>query len=98
MRKGYLIARIDVSDPTRYARYAAETPRIAERFGGRFIARGGRQEPKEGHARSRNVIIEFPDYEAALAFYEDPEYRAILPHALAASEREIVIVEGTEDV
>ena len=43
------------------------------------------------------AIIEFPDYPSALAFYDDPEYRAVLPHALAASEREIVIVEGVED-
>jgi uncharacterized protein (DUF1330 family) len=97
MPKAYLIARIDVTDPERYGIYVAATPGIAARHGGRFIARGGRYEAKEGPARARNAIIEFPDYASALAFYDDPEYRAVLPHALAGSEREIVIVEGVED-
>ena len=72
-------------------------PTIAARFGGRFIVRGGRYEAKEGPARARNAIIEFPDYASALGFYDDPDYRAVLPHALAGSEREIVIVEGVEE-
>jgi uncharacterized protein (DUF1330 family) len=97
MPKGYLIARIDVTDPERYARYTAVTPAIAARHGGRFIVRGGRFDAKEGPARTRNAVIEFPTYADALAFYEDPEYRAVLPHALAGSERELIIVEGAED-
>ena len=97
MPKAYLIARIDVTDPERYARYTAATPDIAARFGGRFIVRGGRHEAKEGRARARNAVIEFPDYASALGFYDDPDYRRVLPHALAGSEREIVIVEGVED-
>lgn len=97
MPKAYLIARIDVTDPARYGRYTAVTPGLAARHGGRFIVRGGRFEAKEGVARARNAVIEFPDYASALAFYDDPDYRAVLPHALAGSEREIVIVEGVED-
>ena len=97
MAKGYLIARIDVTDPDRYARYAAETPAIAARHGGRFIVRAGRFEAKEGNPRARNAVIEFPDYPSALAFYDDPDYRAVLPHALAGAEREVIIIEGVED-
>jgi uncharacterized protein (DUF1330 family) len=96
MPKGYLIARIDVTDPEEYARYTAVTPAVAARHGGRFIVRAGRYEAKEGAARARNAIIEFPDYASALAFYDDPDYRAVLPHALKGSEREVVIVEGTD--
>jgi uncharacterized protein (DUF1330 family) len=97
MPKGYLIARIDLTDPERYAQYSVATPGIAARHGGRFIVRAGRFESKEGKPRQRNVIIEFPDYDSALAFYDDPDYRAVLPHALEASEREIIIVEGAEE-
>ncbi len=50
--------------------------------------------PSEGSSRSRNVVIEFPDYEAALACYRSPEYQANIkvrqPHATA----DIVIIEG----
>jgi uncharacterized protein (DUF1330 family) len=48
----------------------------------------------EGNARSRNVVIEFPDYASALACYNSPEYqqnmKLRLPHATA----DIVVVEG----
>jgi len=98
MPNEYLIARIDVTDPATYRKYTASTPGQAARHGGRFSVRGGRQEAKEGPARARTVVIEFPDLARALASYDDPDYRAILPHALAGSEREIVIVEGAEEI
>ncbi len=48
----------------------------------------------EGTARSRNVVIEFPDYAAALACYRSPEYQANIkvrqPHAVL----DIIIIEG----
>ncbi|CAN5767597.1 DUF1330 domain-containing protein [soil metagenome] len=97
MPKGYIIARIDVTDAAEYARYTAETPRLAAAFGGRFIVRAGRFEALEGAARARNVVIEFPDYASARAFYDSPGYRAVLPHALAGSTRELVVVEGAEE-
>ena len=58
--------------------------------------RAGRCEALEGPARSRNVILEFPSFEAARAFYDSAAYRAILPHALAGSEREMLLVEGVD--
>jgi uncharacterized protein (DUF1330 family) len=92
--KAYIIARVDVSDPEEYGKYTARTPDLVAAAGGRFLTRGGRHEALEGGARSRNVIIEFPDYETARAFYDSPGYREILPHALAGSTREMVVVEG----
>ena len=48
----------------------------------------------EGQSRSRNVVIEFPDYETALACYHSPEYQANIkvrqPHSIA----DLVIIEG----
>lgn len=94
MPKGYIIATIDVTDADEYAKYAARTPDLIAAAGGRYLTRGGRHEALEGRARSRNVVIEFPDYETARAFYDSEGYRAVLPHALAGSAREMVVVEG----
>jgi uncharacterized protein (DUF1330 family) len=96
MAKGYIIARVDVTDPEEYAKYTARTPAAIAAFGGRFLVRAGRFEAKEGDARSRNVVIEFPDYAAALAFYDSPEYREILPHGLAGATRELLVIEGVD--
>lgn len=90
----YIIARITVTEPEDYASYASQTVALAERFGGRFLVKGGAQTALEGNCPDRHVIIEFPDREAALAWYNSAEYRRILPIALSSSQRDIVVVDG----
>jgi uncharacterized protein (DUF1330 family) len=94
MAKGYWIARVDVSDEDGYKPYAAANPAIFRKFGGRFVVRAGRFECVEGASRSRNVVIEFPSYDAALACYRSPEYQRNIavrkPHSVA----DIVVIEG----
>lgn len=92
----YLIARIDVTDPDEYQAYASQTVALAEKAGGRFLAKGGRQTQVEGLSPGRHVIIAFPDHEAALAWYNSDAYQRILPIALSSSERDIVIVDGLD--
>ncbi|HKL44944.1 MAG TPA: DUF1330 domain-containing protein [Roseovarius sp.] len=90
----YLIARIDVTDPEDYQAYASKTVALAEKAGGKFLVKGGEQSFVEGDGPGRHVIIAFPSREQALAWYQSPEYRDILPIALRSSQRDIVIVEG----
>jgi uncharacterized protein (DUF1330 family) len=96
MAKGYWIGRVDVSNDEGYKPYAAANPPIFKKYGGRYVVRGGKFESKEGTARSRNVVIEFPSYQAALDCYNSPEYQANIklrqPHAVA----EIIVIEGYE--
>jgi uncharacterized protein (DUF1330 family) len=94
MPKGYWIARVDVSDEEGYKPYAAANPAIFRKFGGRFVVRAGRFECPEGASRTRNVIIEFPDYAAALACYRSPEYQENLKQRLPHSVIDLVIIEG----
>ena len=97
MPKAYIIAHIDVTDEAEYRKYVAAAPVFAAQYGGRYIARGGRYEALEGAARSRNVILEFPDYDSARAFYHCEGYQAALQHAFKGSTRELVLVEGVEE-
>ena len=66
MPKGYWIARVDVTDAEGYKAYIAANAAPIARFGGRFLVRAGRYENPEGSSRSRNVVVEFPSYRAAL--------------------------------
>lgn len=94
MAKGYWIGRVDVHNEEGYKPYIAANASIWKAYNGRPIVRGGRFEAVEGTARARNVVIEFPDYETALACYRSPEYQANIkvrePHAIA----DLIVIEG----
>lgn len=94
MAKGYWIAHVDVTDPDAYKQYVEANAEAFAKFGARFIVRGGTFEVVEGATRSRNVVIEFPDYESALACYRSPEYQRALSFRKSASTGDIVIIEG----
>jgi hypothetical protein len=48
----------------------------------------------EGAVRSRQVVIEFADYETALACYRSPEYQAALRLREGVSIGDLVVAEG----
>ncbi len=94
MPKGYIVSRVDVTDPVAYARYAAAATEVFKAHGGRALARGGRCEALEGPARARNVVLEFEDYEAARRYYHSEQYAAAKAMREGAAEIEMVLVEG----
>ncbi|WP_127115289.1 DUF1330 domain-containing protein [Shimia sediminis] len=94
MAKGYWIGRIDVKDLDTYKNYVAANAAPFAEYGGRFLTRGGAYEAVEGEARSRNVVIEFPSYQAALDCYHSDGYQAAKAIRLPVADGELVIVEG----
>src|SRR5574343_416511 len=95
MPKGYWIARVDVDDLQRYRdEYVQANGAVFARHGARFLVRGGRFEAPEGSSRSRQVVLEFPSHEAALACYHSPEYQRLVQVRSAFSRCDLVIVEG----
>lgn len=94
MAKGYWIAHVDVRDPERYKDYVSTAKPAFERFGAKFLARGGDHVAKEGTGRGRNVVIEFPTFQAAVDCYDSPEYQAAKAIRVTVADGEITIVEG----
>ena len=94
MPKGYWIARVDVSNDEGYKPYAMANAAIFKKFGGLFVVRGGKFEAPEGKPRARNVVVEFPDYAAAKACYDSPEYQENIKRRQPHSEIELLIIEG----
>ena len=90
----YWIAHVTVSDEEAYARYAAIATEVIAAHGGEFLARGGRHRQFEGPARPRHVVARFPTFEAAEEAYLSPRYQEAVEIAKAASDRDLVIVEG----
>ncbi len=94
MPKGYIIGHVTLKDAEAYKPYAARNNELLPRFGGKFLARGGASDILEGEGHPRHVVIEFPSYADALAFYSDPEYQENMKIRQAASEGTIIVVEG----
>jgi len=96
MAKAYWVGRVDVHNEEGYKPYMAANAAIFKKWGARFVVRGGRFTGVEGQSRSRNVVIEFPDYDTALACYRSAEYQANIkvrqPHSIA----DLIIIEGDD--
>jgi uncharacterized protein (DUF1330 family) len=94
MPKGYWIGRVDVADTEKYKAYVQANAVAFKKFGAKFLVRGGRFENPEGTSRSRNVVIEFPTYQAALDCWKSPEYQEALKLRVPVSTIDLVIIEG----
>ena len=96
MPKGYWLAQVEVTDPEGYKEYVVANQAAFRKYGGRYVVRAGRHEVIEGNFRSRLVVIEFPDYAAALACYRSAEYRDAAAFRQGRAVVDIAIVEGYE--
>jgi uncharacterized protein (DUF1330 family) len=94
--KGYWIGRVDVSNPNAYQNYVKANAVPFAKYGARFLVRGGKYRVAEGEARARNVVIEFPTYEAALECWDSPEYQAAKAERDGHAVADIIIIEGYE--
>ena len=93
----YVIFQADITDEERYERYRAATPPTIAAAGGRFIARGGAVTVLEGDAPAgRTVIVEFPDRQAALDWYNGDEYTAARALREKAATGRMYIVDGVD--
>jgi uncharacterized protein (DUF1330 family) len=92
----YIIARIDITDWDRYREYTNATPAVIERFGGRFIVRGGDMVTLEGPPETRRVVvIEFPSLNQAKEFFHSPEYLQVKTLREGAATGQFIAIEGS---
>lgn len=91
----YIVVQVDVHDPARYENYKKLVPPSLEKFGGRFIARGGKTETLEGDwAPKRFVIVEFPSVERAKAWWASREYADAKALRQATASTQMIVAEG----
>ena len=91
----YVIVDVHVRDPERYQEYRTMVPASLEKYGGKFLVRGGKFEKLEGDRDfGRVVVLEFPGVEAARRWYDSPEYREAKALRLRTADSHLIIVEG----
>ena len=92
----YVIAAVsEAHDDEALAEYRRRNTDAVTAHGGRFVVRGGPVEALEGAwTPLRIVVMEFPDRDAARAWYSSDDYQAIAPLRQGASTTDIILVDG----
>ena len=94
MSKAYWIVRVSVRDEQRYPEYLAAAGPAFEKFGAKFVVRGGAFESMEGSPRERNVVVEFKDRATATACYRSPEYQSARAVRQKYADADFIIIDG----
>lgn len=93
--KGYIVAEVQITDAEAYKTYVPGATAAVAKFGGKYLVRGGRVEQLEGPPPAgRFVIVEYPSFEAARAFYHSADYQAVAPIRRKASISRFWVAEG----
>jgi uncharacterized protein (DUF1330 family) len=91
----YVVVDIEVTDPEAYEQYKLLAPPAIARYGGRYLARGGKSTTLEGEWQpSRLVILEFESLEQIQEWWDSPEYAEARRVRAGAATMQMVAVEG----
>jgi uncharacterized protein (DUF1330 family) len=91
----YIFGYIEVTDPAGYEQCKKRAAATITSHGGRCLTRGGATEVVEGDwVPNRAVIVEFPNMVQLKAWYDSPEYRALLQIRRRTSKSSFVAIEG----
>lgn len=90
----YYIGQHVISDRDAFDIYLAKTIPFIAKHGGRYLTKGGTHEMLEGDLPTRVVIVEFPNKEAAKAWYNDPGYKPLIPDRHAVTKSTMILIDG----
>ena len=95
MTPAYVVANVQFTRPDKAQEYGRAVPSTIEKFGGRYLARGGTAEVAEGQWQLRYVtILEFPSLERAKQWYASEDYGRLRSIRLEHAQSDIAFVEG----
>jgi uncharacterized protein (DUF1330 family) len=93
----YVISDVDILDDELIKTYRLLAQESIAKYGGRYLARGGKVEPVEGGWTPKAiVIVEFPDMARAKAWYQSADYAEALKVRADALMRKLILVEGVD--
>jgi uncharacterized protein (DUF1330 family) len=91
----YFIVDNEVIDHAGFEEYRKQVPATVEKYGGKFLVRGGRVQALEGDWKPKRIVVtEFPTTEQGRRWYGSEEYRALKALRLRTARGSVVLVEG----
>lgn len=95
---GYAVGILyDVDLNAEVADYLRRIDGTLEPYEGRFLIHGARPEVLEGEFTAAFIVIEFPDLDAAKAWYDSPAYQEIIPLRARNSRSNAFVIRGVPD-
>ena len=92
----YLVVDTNITNPELYERYKLIAKPLVEKYGGEYLARGGKLSVKEDTlwAPIRMVLVRFPSMQDAETFYQSDDYQDVLKISKQSADRTVIILEG----
>ena len=95
MKKGYLIVRINISNTELFQQYPHLSTKAVEKFGGKYLIRGGAFEVVEGKwPAERTTVVEFESFDKAKEFYNSLEYQEAKKARQESADTDFILIEG----
>ncbi len=92
---GFVIIELEVFNQKILEEYKKLAPDIIKAFNGKLIVRGGQKIALEGNWNpERLIIIQFPSFETAKAWYDSEMYKEASIYRNKAAKTRMIIVEG----
>jgi uncharacterized protein (DUF1330 family) len=92
----YVIVEIEITDPAGYEEYKKLAGATVEKYGGKYIARGGNTEVLEGDWKpNRIVVLQFESMQRAKDWLHSEEYREPRKMRHRTANTKMILVEGT---
>lgn len=91
----YMIVDIDVHDAKAFEQYRNMVVPTIQKYGGKYLVRGGKTEVLEGNwDPKRVVVLQFDSVEKAKQWYDSEDYRPAKKIRLGATTGNTLLVEG----
>jgi uncharacterized protein (DUF1330 family) len=95
---GYVIAELEITDPAGFEEYRKQVPATIQKYGGRYVVRGGTCQTLEGDWQpKRLVVLEFASVEQARRWYDSEEYRGPKALRIKTTRSRVVLAEGVSN-
>ncbi len=91
----YMIIEIEIKNSQLYSKYVEKVPKVVEKYGGRYLARGGKITPLFGDWNpERIIIIEFESIQSLQKCFNSSEYFELAPLREQSTITKSIAVEG----
>ena len=95
MKKGYILVRISIHTPDLFKEYPPLSGPAMEKFGGKYLIRGGKFEIAEGGwPADRTTVVEFESFKKAKECYESIEYSKAKEIRQKSTKTDLILIEG----